>query len=231
MNAREALKQFFDPKDVTDSIVEAVRSMEDVRREPAFSRVFAELMRYTQLKQVVSDFDQQDRYFDRLSEMWFCKSHVLFWLQWSMAMRDHQHWNKAWQYLDEAYGRAKNLANFDTTHLDDQKAGLLLESVTVGAKSSDFLRRYQEAINLLLRSMNSGDVTSHNYLTVKSFEGFLEKAAPSISNDHRKVMSLLSERLQDVVRRKHAGQFEGFVKHTMEDAIGVLNKAIEVLKE
>jgi len=229
INAREALRKLFEPEVVTGSIVTAVQAMEDLRFQPAFKRVFAEFMRYTQLKQVVSDFDQQDRFFDRLSELHFCHRHVLFWLQWSMAMRDHRQFPRAKQYLDEAYGRAKGIPNFDTSHLDDQKAGLLLDSIGKSESSASYLRCFNDAIQLLARSMQTGEVTSHNYLTLRSLENFLDDALPNLSQAHRGVMAKGIEGIRRIVQKKYDDQFEGYVKAAMEDALKTLDTSRERL--
>lgn len=229
VNAREALKQFFDPSTVVNTIVEAVRNMEHVRFDPAFNRVFTEFMRYTQLKQVVTDFDQQDRFFDRLSEIWFCNRHVLFKLQWSMAMRDHSEWSRAWQYLNEAYGQAKELANFDTSHLDDQKAGLLLESISASATSADFLRTLKETCDLLGRGMRTGSVTSHNYKTVTYIQDFLGKAGDKLLGPHKTLMTQSLIGLRTIVVGKHENQPEGFVREAMERAMETLDSSVAVL--
>lgn len=232
VSTREALRQFFDSKTVTDVIVEAVKSLENVRFDASFKRVFTELMRYTQLKQVVTDFDQQDRFFDRLSELWFCNNHVLFWLQWSMAMRDHGEWGRAEQYLSEAYGRGKNFANFDSTHLDDQKAGLLLDSVRTNAGSAEYLRRFNEACNLLGNSMRSGAITSHNYLTVnKSFDVFFSKAMTELIPIHVGIMKKVALNLEKQVQQKLKSQPEGFIKTSMEDAAASIQRAIKLLSK
>lgn len=225
INAREALKKLFDPTIVTGSIIAAVQAMEDLRFQPAFKRVFSEFMRYTQLKQVVSKFDQQDRFFDRLSEFSFCNRHVLFWLQWSMAMRDHHEYPRAKQYLDEAYGRAKGIPNYETAHLDDQKAGLLLDSIGKTESSANYLKCFNEALLLLGKSIQTGEATSHNYLTLLSLENFFDNAISNLSEQHRPVMINGLSIIERVVQAKYDNQFEGFVKSSMQDALKTIRSS------
>lgn len=229
INAREALRKLFEPQLVTESIVTTVRTMEDLRFQPAFKRVFSEFMRYTQLKQVVSEFDQQDRFFDRLSELHFCYQHVLFWLQWSMAMRDHREFPRAKQYLDEAYGRAKGIPNYDTSHLDDQKAGLLFDSAGSSDTSANYLRYFNEATQLLAKSIQTGEVTSHNYLTLKSLRNFLDNAISNLNQEHKEVFLHRLTGIHRLVKQKHEKQSQGFVKTSMEDALKVLESSQERL--
>ena len=229
INAREALKKLFEPHLVTKSIVAAVQAMEDLRYQPAFKRVFSEFVRYTQLKQVVIDFKQQDRFFDRLSEFRFCHDHVLFWLQWSMAMRDHSEFPRARQYLDEAYGRDKHPPSLYTLHLDDQKAGLLLDSIGNADSSAKCLQCFRKVFELLFKGMQTGEVTSHNYRTLKSLEKFLDNAIPTLTEPHRNAVSSGIERMQCIVERKHDVQFEGYIKTVMADALKILNRSLERL--
>lgn len=219
VNAREALKQFFDPATVVNTIAEAIGNLEHIRFEPAFNRVFTEFMRYTQLKQVVPNFEQQDRFFDRLSEFWFCNNHVLFKLQWSMAMRDHKEWPRAWQYLEEAYGQARNRDNFDTSHLDDQKAGLLLDSISNSATSADYLRALRETCELLVKAMKKGPVTSHNYKTVTSIEPFFEKATDKLLDAHKGLIVQQLLNLKANIEVKLKAQQNGFIRDAMQKAV------------
>ena len=219
VNAREALKHFFESKIVIDTIVEAIGNLEHIRFEPAYNRVFTEFMRYTQVKQVVPDFTQQDQFFDRLSEFWFCNNHILFKLQWSMAMRDHGQWPRAWQYLEEAYGQAKNRENFDTSHLDDQKAGLLLDSISSSATSADYLRALQQTCDLLGKAMKKGPVTSHNYKTVTSLEAFFDKASGRLQEGHKIVMLQSLAMLTKNIDARLKNQQGGFIRDAMQRAI------------
>ncbi len=231
ITARAALKSFFKPENVTSAIIEAVRALEDVKHVDPYKYIFKQLMRYTQLKQVVTDKKQQVIFFDRLSELPFCRYHLLFWLQWSMAMRDHGQWQKAFQYLDEAYGKAGSIDNYDTLHLDDQRAGLLLDSTLEGCTSGKVLQNFQEAYRLLMGSINGGGgKTSHNYLTIKSFDGFFERIGYDLSKEHKKIMTAPLNRLKQVVENKFKDEHESFGKRSMEEAIVTIDKALGMLQ-
>ena len=231
ITARAALKYLFNKENVTSAIIDAVRALENDKHVFPFKYVFTQMMRYTQLKQVVEDKEQQNLFFDRLSELRFCTNHVLFWLQWSMAMRDHGQWQKAFQYLDEAYGKASSINNFDTLHLDDQRAGLLLDSTLEGCTSGKVLQNFQEAYSLLIGSINGGGgKTSHNYLTIKSFDGFFERVGYDLSKEHKKIMTAPLNHFKKVVENKFKDEQEGFGKRSMEEAIVSIDKALGILQ-
>lgn len=229
INSRDALTNFFEQKEVIAAVVEAIENLEHVRFQPAFKHVFSQLMRYTQLKQVIDDFAEQDRFFDRLSEIWFCNNHVLFWLQWSMAMRDHHEYSRAHQYLDEAYGRAKD-RGFDTDHLDDQRAGLILDSIPATASSAEYMRRFQESFGLLSKMIQNRAVTSHNYLTIgRSFKGFFQKAADKLIPAHANLIKSGLDTLRTQVQKRHEDQHEGYVKTCMEESVSSIDVCLTIV--
>ncbi len=232
VNAREALNSFFDAEIVTNTIVEAVAALEDVRNEPPFNYAFTQMMRYTQFKQVVKIRNQQNIFFDRLSELKFCRDHRFFWLQWSMAMRDQEQWRKAFQFLDEAYGRAKQ-QNRGTLPLDDQMAGLLLDSTSENCSSGDAVKRFRDASTLLINSINISKekVTSHNYLTIKSFDVFFQKVGHNLSSEHKKLLEAPLSHLKKMVKIKLKNQPENsYIKTVMNRSIVSIDRALDMLQ-
>jgi hypothetical protein len=228
INARDALKNLFDEKTVTSAIIEAIQNMEKVRHEPAFKHIFSQFMRYTQLQLVVNNREEQDRFFDRLSEIYFCKNHVLFWLQWSMAMRDHGKYTRAYQYLEEAYGRAHE-RDFDTDHLDDQKAGLLLDSIKENAGSADFLRSFRESATLLNKMISKGADTPHNYQTITSFDLFFEKWGRNFDAAHGPIVLQTLNVLKSSVEKQITKQQPGFAKTCMEAAVETIVRSADMV--
>ncbi len=230
INARDALKHLFDADFVTRVIIRAVENIEHIRFQPAFEPIFKQFMRYTQLKHVVGSHEQQNLFFDRLSEMPFCRNHVLFWLQWSMAMRDHKKWSLAQQHLDEAY-RLANKDQFGISHLDDQQALLLLVSISDTPKSGDFLNRTREVCSLLTRSIGKPPITSHNYQTIQSFKYFFEKVSPGLLEKSQvRIISGNLLKLKRTVETNEKKQGEGYIREQMSKAIATLDDALTVLE-
>lgn len=229
INAREALKNFFEPKMVVNAVIEAVLNLEGVRRDLEFQHVFRQLMRYTQLKHVIVDFEEQNRFFDRLSEISFCNRIVLFWLQWSMAMREQKDFPRATQYLDEAYGRAGALDEYNTSHLDDQKAGLILDAIPEASDSAQFLKVFRESSMLLRDMIKTGGKTSHNYKTILSFDGFFKKAGSRLTAEHVKTIHSGMKGLQGIVQERYEEQQEGFIKSSMENALASIDRNLQLL--
>lgn len=232
VNARDVLMQMFDPRDVTSSVIEALKRIAPIRNQYPYKHIFTQLLRYTRLKQVIQDQSEQDFFFDRLSELNFCRSHVLFWLQWSMCMRENQDFLRARQYLDEAYGISMNWRNFDNYHLedqlDDQKAKLLLDSSEIADSSANYLRTANEVYNLLVRLINRPEQTSHPYLTIQFFDAFMEKASPKLITPHKEIIVKIAKNLGDNVKKKIDEQHEGYIKKSMHKAKTTLDKIVNL---
>ncbi len=230
INARDALQNFFDPRVIVDSITSVVKDMENLRRMPRYINIFKQFMRYTQIKQIVTVSEQQNRFFDTLSTLPFCRVLVMFWLQWSMAMRDQGNYIKAAQYLDEAYGIGKGIPEFDPAYLDDQKAGLLLESTPDNETSIKYLQRFNEVNQLLTRCIRTHGKTSHNYQTIGLLTSFFDKAIPNLTiNTNKTAIKKALESLERIVNQKIGEQHAGYVKQSMEDAKKVIEDSIRRL--
>ena len=215
ISARDVLSQLFLDREVTTAVIGALTHLAPARQEYSYRRIFRELMRYTQLKQVVNDHGEQDRFFDRLSEMEFCRRHVLFWLQWSMAMRDQENYDRARQYLDEAYGMSADWRYFDTHHLDDQKAGLILDSAREGEASALYLQRMRQVHGIISKLISRREQTSHPYTTILSMKGFFEKALPMLRGEHLELMVRYAETIGAQVQKKMDVQHDGYIRASM----------------
>ena len=229
VNARAALNDFFNEKTVTKAIIDAVAALEDVRHDSTFRDILSQMIRYTNLRHVVKDKDQQNHFFDELSLLWFCRNHVHFWLQWSIAMRDHEDWGKAKQYLDQAYGRAG--PGYNTLKLDDQKARLLLVSISETCSSSEAVQIFRDASSLLTESIRrSGGDTPHNYRTMQSFDVFFKKTEHTLSQGHKEMLVGNLNHLKKIINNKLKNQSNAHIQTPIEEAIVSIDKALGMLQ-
>ncbi len=229
VNARAALDVFFNDEIVTEAIIDAVAALEDVRHNSTFKNVLSQMIRYTNLRHVVKDKDQQNHFFDELSLLWFCRNHVHFWLQWSIAMREHENWGKAKQYLVQAYGRAG--PDYNTLKLDDQKARLLLLSIPETCSSSEAVQIFRDASSLLTESIRrSGGDTPHNYRTMQSFDVFFKKTEHTLSQGHKEMLVGNLNHLKKIINNKLKNQPNAQIQEPIEEAIVSIDKALGMLQ-
>lgn len=227
INARDVLANLFDDRAIVLAIIDALERIAPLRHQLLYKSIYSQMMRYTQLKHVVLSPTERNFFFDRLSEYPFCQNHILFWLQWSMAMRDQEDFGRALQYLDEAYGRAQNLDNYDMHHLDDQKAGLKLDSAKMNDSSANYLRTSNEVVGILSRLVGRSEQTSHPYLTLKSLRPFFDKAKANLIESHRQVIGSSIATLKSQVENRAGTQHEGYVKDAMIAAVEICEGIIQ----
>lgn len=218
VNARDVLANLFDDREIVLAVIDALERIAPLRSQYVYKSIYSQMMRYTQLKHVVVKESERNFFFDRLSEYSFCQNHILFWLQWSMAMRDQEQFARAKQYLDEAYGRARRTDDYDTHHLDDQKAGLMLDAAKLNESSANYLRTFNEAIGILSRLVGRPDQTSHPYLTMKSLRSFFDKAKPVLVTPHKSLIAQSITVLKNQVETRSRSQQIGYVKDAMVSA-------------
>jgi len=229
VNAREALLHFFAPRQITSEVINAIKRLEHVRYGHPYKHIFTQLIRYTQLKGVVQDKQEQNKFFDRLSELHFCRNYVLFWLQWSMAMREQQEYFRAQQYLDEAFGQAKKIQGYDPYQLEDQQAGLWLESVNDTINAADYLKVFRNSIGLAQKLLTREELTSHPYTTLQLIKGFIDKGFGVISPQHVGIYKSGIENLASLVRRHASENHGGYLQISIEKALEQLEESLRIL--
>lgn len=137
-----------------------------------------------------------------------------------MAMRDHQDWGRARQYLEEAYGQARATPGFtNISPLTIRKQGCCSNSISDGAKSSEYLRSFKDFTKLLSRSIKAAPVTSHSYQTIGSVSKFRLKLLRVIDPNHKAAFIAFASSLLAFVKKKAESQHEGFIKERMNEAV------------
>ncbi len=231
VNSREALKSIVtDQEKITDVIIAALKNLEQLRYDGIFKSAYSQMMRYTNLKGVISDLNIQNQFFDRLSELSFCRKHYLFWLQWSIAMREQKKYLKAQQYLDEAFARGRAIGPDWMSHqLNDQQAGLHLESVTPRTGSGGCLEKFNQACLLIEPRLKLQEQSAHPYTTLRYMQVFFDKSWSAIHSSQYRIYKAKLTTLLAIVEKNISNQYDGYVKICMEDAQRNLKKCIERL--
>ncbi len=120
---------------------------------------------------------------------------------------------------------------FDTFQLDDQKVGLLLESINSTSTEVNYLASFRDAMKLLFKGVQRERVTSHNYRTMLSFINFIDTVNPRLSRKQRDFMIHHLGKLKILIQDKHSAQDKGFVKNSMANALEAISSSIQCLGE
>ncbi len=237
VSARQVLlKIVADPELVTSAVINALDRLddEDRKREP-FKRVIRELMRFSNLQQVIDVAAVRDRFFDRLSEKSYCRRHVHFWLQWCMAMRDVGNFSRAEKYIKKAYELAEGIrrrtGGYSTHYLDDQWAGLILDRTQASDSPASWLRTYNDAMSRISSIAGSQEQSRHVYDTImKSLLPFLERVHLDVPPEHRPLYLNGVSSLSLLVRRTVQRESRAFLKRRMTEAVRALGEIKAILR-
>jgi hypothetical protein len=167
-------------KIVVDTVVEMLRALAGVYRDDHMKFIFKQLMRYSIVSTVVSDRSEINRFFDNVSSIDPCRSMVLFWIQWHMAMVDQSRWEEAKLYLDRSYIEAENYERrnsrkFDRFQVDDRKSKFLMIKNRSEPYSLRMFADFKESCLIIGRLMRRIDVSHHPFNTFIEVLSFFEQ--------------------------------------------------------
>lgn len=224
IGARNILREIVpshNPRLIVDTVVEMLRylSQENAYVEEFERRMFNQLMRYSVLKSVVDDVDEINRFFDHVSKIEYCRTRVLFWLQWHMAIR----------HLRRSYTEAKkfdrnNSEPYDRVQLDDRKAKFLM----IRGRNEDFRmtmsRDIGEAIQITYKLLRRQDLTHHAFDTFVEIIDFLFQKGPLFEATLRKKIYDNVSKLGELMRGRVAALDPGYPQNRGEQAVQKFNE-------
>ena len=183
IGARELLRSIVPDAEIVATVTEVIHSLLDNRRYGhTYTHIFNQFMRYPILQGVVESKAEIDHFFDQLSIHSSVQRQTHFWLQFSMAKSDFGEFEKAEQYLENAYGIVRE--RYNTTHtqpfkqLDDQKAKFLLRSRTKSLRYDDHLEVLQEVTQIIHRILDMPELTFHIFDTLSLYCDFISEKYP-----------------------------------------------------
>lgn len=186
-----------DPKIVVDTVVKMLRSLGSTTRQGQMNSVFQQLMRYSVISKVVKDTAERNRFFDNVSKIDSCRSYVLFWVQWHMAMVEQKRWNDAETYLARSYTEADNHdrrkltgPKFDRFQIDDRKSKFLMIRGTETQFRPQMIKDVEQACLIAYRLMARNDMSHHPFDTLSEIVKFLQvhgtRFSPAFQENARK---------------------------------------------
>ena len=205
IGATNILEHIISDRDIVDSIVAILQHLADSRRDNDFERyMFAQMMRYSILRSVVTDRAQINRFFDNISKHTYLRTRVLFWLQWHMAKADVGEFVEAEKYLEQGYAEATNEErrtgrNYNRRQLDDRKAKFLMHRAQRVDRTRGYLHEdMREACRLVLRLLRDEEVTHHPFETIKDIVETFRAKDQDLLDVHREA---LERSIRDLVQR------------------------------
>ena len=93
-----------------------------------------------------------------------------FWVQYAMAKIATPDFDKAQQYLDNAYAKAKHKDNYDTSNIDTQQARLYLLRATKAKFTLEAPKLFADAHRLLCKTPNDIYKYRQLYLYIEYYD-------------------------------------------------------------
>jgi len=111
-------------------------------------------------------------FFDNASGIEHVRRQVLFWLQWSIALREKREYVDAEKKLDQAYREAEmyesnRKTNYDRRQLDDVRAKMIVaRAMDRSHDSAELYREIRAASDVVWRLIKLEDLTHHPFETL-----------------------------------------------------------------
>ena len=173
IGATNILKELVADKEIVSTVVESLRRLAEVGRIDHFRRhIFSQMMRYSIIRPVVGSDEWITRFFDNISKIEYMRRQVLFWLQWSIALREQGEFVDSENKLQQAYREAelyekKRGTPFDRRQLDDVKAKFLVARATsTSLESPALFRDLKASCEIVARLLKTEGLTHHPFETL-----------------------------------------------------------------
>lgn len=190
-------------------------------------RIFKSMLKFSFVEQLMPDAMKRgslQRYYEDLKiEVTWLTNNPHFWLQYAMSFIAFQNYEKAQQFLDQAYAIAENKEGYHTNNIDTQQAKVLLlssEKVPDGNKVySNFVRA-----NTLLRNLN---VDIYMLRQVIRYKDFFELNYTKLSKENKRNFisscKYMINKIESQYNENSVGRFY------YDSSIDVLNKIVSAL--
>lgn len=215
IGATNLLRHVVDDAHTIQAVIRVLKTLtRSSRRDNHRSYIFNQMMRYNILHPVIENQASVIDFFDQLSKIDSIRRKVLFWLQWSIALREQRSFVEAEKKLEQGYREAeiyesRRTERFDRRQLDDVKAKLIVSKrrFSPGAVSPpDLFRDIGSACDIVQRLLRSDNLTHHPYETIQMicelyFEKrrFLDNALEPIATAQiNSLLKLARERLKQL---------------------------------
>ena len=213
IGARNILREIVPSHDrrlVVDTVVDMLKylSRENEYLDQFEYRMFGQLMRYSVLRGVLEDTDETNRFFDHVSKIDYCRTRILFWLQWHMAMVDQCLFEAAERYLQRSYTEAEKFdrktgKEYDRFQLDDRKAKFLMIRGQRENFRPPMIHDVRDAIQIAYNLIKRQEITHHPFDTFVEIIEFISRHGASFEGSLREKVyeniDQLSERMRKCV--------------------------------
>lgn len=218
IGAEMILANLFRDEDIVDAVVPLLSNLSKSYRNPFEQRMFGQMMRFSILKDVVSDQAQIDRFFEHNKQEQQIRRMPLFWLQWHMAKCAAGELSPAEKFLDQGYAEAEDYERrtgrkFDRRQLNDRRAKFLkLRTLQLDRSGADLFRDFKDACDLTVKVLRQDDPQHYPFETLKEITEAYFAASHRLLDIQRPLVEGWIQRLVDYAEKRLQVIPDGFQK-------------------
>lgn len=231
IGATNILEHMIPDREIVDCVLTLLEFLAENSNHDDFEKyIFGQFMRYSILRSVVSDMDEINRFFDRISKIEYFRRQVLFWLQWHMAKTDLKDFVDAWKYLEQGYHEADEYdkrnyhAKYDRKQLDDRKAKfLMLRDLNLERQPTELFRDMRDAGEIIGRLLRRDSLTRYPFQTLETMANTFAHQSHRLIEVHRELILNSIQTLYDLGKKRLPSVPDGYQR-------SVATKALETCK-
>lgn len=215
----------YDSRIVVDSVVDLVAGLARIySRSHTEHYLLNQMMRYSILRSVVNDTSEINRFFDNVSKSEYCRSRVLFWLQWHMAMVDQLDFDRAGNFLTRSEQEAERYERrtgrrYDRVQIEDRKAKFLLTLDRNKGRQRNFVADLREASRLTIRLLRRSEVTHHPYETFQEMLYTYEEMQGEFEDGEKDIIWSIIQEVGKVAEQRVGLLMHGYPRNRATDVL------------
>jgi len=169
IGAKNILTELVADEDIIDTVAFMAKRIAEDHYVSKEDYHISNFVRYSLIAPLLEDKCKVTHFYDRISKPDRVRRYILFWVQWSIALRDLGKLDDAKDRLEQAYRKAEaqekySGQKFDYVQLDDVKAKLLIaEHKMPGQSSAKFLKDTNDIMRIIGNILRRNSVTQHPY--------------------------------------------------------------------
>lgn len=173
IGAQNILGSLFADAEIVNAVAPLLHNLATIYRDPFEQIIFTQMMRFSILRDVVSDRAEIDRFFEYNKQHSQIRRMPLFWLQWHMAKCASGDLVDAEKLLEQGYAEARESEHrtgkvFDKRQLDDRRGKfLMLRAISTPREGAELFRDFKEACELTERVLRRDDPKHYPFETLK----------------------------------------------------------------
>ncbi len=193
------LHRMFSDDEITRYAFEILKRSRNTKKNYQFNqehRVYLKLLNYRTMSRVFGKEKDGDKdkkfifllnyYDDAKREISSLAEDPQFWLQYAMCHMPIGKFKEAQDYLNQAYGKAKQKNRlYNVDYIDNQQARLYIYQGTNAEDKEDAFRFFKQAVELLKKDRKESE---YKYSIIESFWEFLEKHFLHFGKDKQEVI-------------------------------------------